>query len=78
MNYTQGNYWITRIPTTLTILQSGSTGLPTLNDQALPIFPEIEPEKCENPNELEGLSKFVVNQDLRLSSSDKPTTLPSN
>jgi hypothetical protein len=74
----QGNYWITRIPTTLTILQSGSTGLPTLDGQALPIFQESDPTKCENPNELEGLSEFVVNQDLRLSSSDKPTTLPNN
>ncbi len=46
----QGKYWITRIPTTLTILQDKSTGLAV--DQPLPIFPEDQPENCENPKEL--------------------------
>ena len=72
----QGNYWITRIPTTLTILQSGSTGLQTLNDQPLPIFPENNPEDCENPDELEDKSVFI-NEDISLSSSEKATTLPN-
>jgi hypothetical protein len=42
----QGKYWITRIPTTLTILQDKSTGLPV--DQPLPIFPEDDPKNCES------------------------------
>lgn len=52
----QGNYWITRVPTTLTILQAGSAGLKV--DNALPIFPEKDPENCENPAELETISAF--------------------
>ncbi len=52
----QGNYWITRVPTTLTILQAGSAGLKV--DNALPIFPEKDPENCENPAELETVSAF--------------------
>ncbi len=52
----QGNYWITRVPTTLTILQAGSAGLKV--DNALPIFPEKDPENCENPTELEKVSAF--------------------
>lgn len=52
----QGNYWITRVPTTLTILQAGSAGLEVTN--ALPIFPEKDPENCENPAELETVSAF--------------------
>lgn len=52
----QGKYWITKIPTTLTILQDKSTGLPV--EQPLPIFPEADDNKCENPDELESKSSF--------------------
>jgi hypothetical protein len=52
----QGNYWITRIPTTLTILQAKSAGLDV--QQPLPIFPEGHPENCENPAELETTTEF--------------------
>lgn len=52
----QGKYWITRVPTTLTILQAKSAGLEVEN--ALPIFPEEHPENCENPKELETTSAF--------------------
>jgi hypothetical protein len=60
----QGKYWITRIPTTLTILQSGSAGL--IVEDALPIFPEDHPENCENPLELEGSSAFGKPQDINM------------
>lgn len=73
----QGNYWITRIPTTLTILQSGSTGLPTLAGQPLPIFPELEKQKCENPDELEDVSVFIAEK-VQMIGSEKATTLNSN
>jgi hypothetical protein len=54
-------------------------GLPTLDGQALPIFPELEREKCENPDELEGVSAFVVNEDARLrGSGTSETTLYPN
>ena len=72
----QGNYWITRIPTTLTILQAKSTGLEV--DEPLPIFPESNPENCENPDELENASVFVASDTARMISSDRPSTLPSN
>ena len=52
----QGKYWITKMPTTLTILQDKSTGLPV--NQPLPIFPEKDPANCENPSELELESSF--------------------
>ena len=71
----QGNYWITRIPTTLTILQSKSTGLDVVDP--LPIFPESHPENCENPDELEKESVFKLDA-IQLIASEKPTTLPSN
>jgi hypothetical protein len=71
----QGKYWITRVPTTLTILQDKSTGLPV--DQPLPIFPETDPKNCENPSELEFETSFRLDEDAQLSHSDKPTTLPS-
>lgn len=74
----QGNYWITRIPTTLTILQSGSTGLPTLDGQPLPIFPESHPENCENSAELEIATVFTASETARMISSTQPTTLHSN
>lgn len=70
----QGKYWITRIPTTLTILQSDSTGLKTLEGQALPIFPEDEPENCENPKQLETISSFTLD-DAQMSRSNDQTTL---
>jgi len=68
----QGNYWITRIPTTLTILQAKSTGLDVVDP--LPIFPESHPENCENPAELETATEFKLD-DVLMVSSDKPTTL---
>jgi len=72
----QGNYWITRIPTTLTILQAKSTGLDV--EQPLPIFPENEPEKCENPTELETQTAFI-SDDVQMVGSERPTTLyPAN
>lgn len=58
----QGKYWITRIPTTLTILQAKSVGLEVTD--ALPIFPETDPENCENPLELETESAFGEPQDV--------------
>ena len=60
----QGKYWITRIPTTLTILQAGSAGL--IVDHALPIFPEDHPENCENPKDLEESSAFGKPEDIRM------------
>lgn len=71
----QGNYWITRIPTTLTILQSKSTGLDVVDP--LPIFPESHPENCENPDELEKESVFKLD-DVQMITNGKPTTLPTN
>jgi hypothetical protein len=62
----QGKYWITKIPTTLTILQDKSTGLPV--EQPLPIFPENDPENCENPLELEGESSFET-RDITMDSA---------
>lgn len=71
----QGKYWIIRIPTTLTILQDKSTGLPV--DQPLPIFPEDNPKNCENPLELEIETSFNMDKDIRLQHSNGTTTLPS-
>jgi hypothetical protein len=68
----QGKYWITKLPTTLTILQDKSTGLAV--DQALPIFPESDPSKCENPSELVNESSFD-SRDIQLSRSIDPSTL---
>lgn len=62
----QGKYWINRIPTTLTILQAHSTGLNVDPNQPLPIFPEAEPENCENPDELETTSAFILQQDAHI------------
>jgi len=70
----QGKYWITKVPTTLTILQDKSTGLPV--DEPLPIFPETDPKNCENPSELEVETSFEQ-RDVQLSHSTDPTTLPS-
>ncbi|SEN01046.1 hypothetical protein SAMN05421856_11162 [Chryseobacterium taichungense] len=71
----QGKYWITRIPTTLTILQASSTGLPV--EQPLQIFIEKDPKNCENPEELEFETSFSLDKDAQLSHSDGTTTLPS-
>lgn len=60
----QGKYWITRVPTTLTIIQDKSTGLPA--DKPLPIFIENDPTNCENPSELETETSFEP-RDIRLS-----------
>ncbi|MFY1048093.1 hypothetical protein [Chryseobacterium sp. GP-SGM7] len=60
----QGKYWITRVPTTLTIIQDKSTGLPV--DQPLPIFPELDATNCENPLELETKTSFEP-RDIQLS-----------
>jgi hypothetical protein len=70
----QGKYWITRIPTTLTILQDKSTGLPV--DQPLLIFPENDPDNCENPLELEFETSFSLDVDAQLSHSTELSTLP--
>ncbi|MDQ0593197.1 uncharacterized protein YukE [Chryseobacterium ginsenosidimutans] len=71
----QGKYWITRVPTTLTILQASSTGLPV--EHPLPIFPEDDPKNCENPKELEFETSFSLDEEAQLAHSDGPTTLPS-
>jgi hypothetical protein len=68
----QGKYWISKLPTTLTILQDKSTGLAV--EQALPIFPESDPSKCENPSELVDVSSFE-SRDIQLSRSIDPSTL---
>ena len=64
----QGKYWITRVPTTLTILQDKSTGLPV--DKPLPIFPETDVDNCENPTELEFETSFD-HRNVYLSRSEK-------
>lgn len=72
----QGKYWITKLPTTLTILQDKSTGLPV--EEPLPIFPEANPANCENPNELETKSSFD-SRDISLGIEiGKPSTLPKD
>ena len=71
----QGKYWISKIPTNLTIIQDKSTGLEV--DQALPIFPESDPKNCENPNELVDESEFD-SRDISLAHSELPSTLNKN
>ncbi|WP_241775181.1 hypothetical protein [Chryseobacterium sp. ERMR1:04] len=68
----QGKYWITRVPTTLTILQDKSTGLPV--DEPLPIFPETDPKNCENPSELETKTSFRLDEDSQLQHGEKDTS----
>ena len=68
----QGKYWITRVPTTLTILQDKSTGLPV--DHPLPIFPEDDPKNCENPKELEFETSFSLDKDAQLQHGEKDTS----
>lgn len=70
----QGKYWITRVPTSLTILQAKSVGLQVTD--ALPIFPEADVANCENPEELVFESKFTLLEDAKMLGSDLPTTLP--
>lgn len=72
----QGKFWISRIPTTLTILQAESVGLKVDPDQPLPIFIEEHPENCENPKELESETSFSLDVDAQLSHSTEPSTLP--
>ncbi len=67
----QGKFWITRIPTTLTILQAKSVGLEV--DEALPTFPEDNPDNCENPRELETESPFKP-MDIQLQHGEKETS----
>ncbi|MDI9309514.1 MAG: hypothetical protein QM535_04815 [Limnohabitans sp.] len=74
----QGKYWITKLPTTLTILQDKSTGLAVPEGQALPVFPEANPANCENPTELETKSSFD-SRDISLGIEiGKPSTLPKD
>lgn len=72
----QGKYWITRIPTTLTILQAESVGLKVSPDQPLPIFREDNPENCENPKELESTTSFSLDNATLKGADEKTTTLP--
>jgi hypothetical protein len=72
----QGKYWITKLPTTLTILQDKSTGLPV--EQPLPVFPEAVPTNCENPTELEGTSSFRLDNANLWRSDKTESTLPKN
>lgn len=58
----QGKYWITTIPTSLTILQAKSAGLEVTD--ALPIFPETDVANCENPEELVFESPFGEPKDI--------------
>lgn len=53
----QGKAWITRMPTTLTILQEDSAGLKTKT--ALPFTAE-KPEEFENPEEVVTASEFAI------------------
>ena len=55
-------------------MQDKSTGLAV--DQALPIFPESDPSKCENPSELVDKSSFD-GRDIHLQGGKDTTTLPS-
>ncbi|WP_428070719.1 hypothetical protein [Chryseobacterium gambrini] len=73
----QGKYWITRVPTTLTILQDSSTGLPVDPLHPLPLFREDYPENCENREELVFETSFSLDKDAQLQHSTDPTTLPT-
>ncbi|HAO08808.1 MAG TPA: hypothetical protein DCQ50_17920 [Chryseobacterium sp.] len=72
----QGKYWITRVPTTLTILQDSSTGLPVDPLHPLPLFREDYPENCENREELVFETSFRLDTEAQLTHSDGATTLP--
>lgn len=71
----QGKYWITRIPTTLTILQDKSTGLAV--EEPLPIFPETDVDNCENPAELESVTSFNAKNISLATELGQTSTLPS-
>lgn len=70
----QGKYWITTIPTSLTILQAKSVGLEVTD--ALPIFSETDVVNCENPDELVFETPFALLEDAKMAGSDLATTLP--
>ncbi|HLP65513.1 hypothetical protein [Flavobacterium sp.] len=75
----QGKFWITRIPTTLTIIQAHSTGLDADPNKPLPIFPETEPENCENPDQLEVDTAFTLQENAQLlGTGTSDTTLYPN
>ncbi len=69
----QGKYWITRVPTSLTILQAKSVGLQVID--ALPIFPETDVANCENPEELVFENKFTLQETAQLQGNSNPSTL---
>ncbi len=72
----QGKYWITRVPTSLTILQAKSVGLNVNENEALPVFPETDVANCENPEELVFESKFtLLEEDVQLQGNSNPSTL---
>jgi hypothetical protein len=77
MGKPQGKYWITRIPTTLTILQDKSTGYAV--NEPLPIFPEpVNDINCENPDQLEVASKFKYSTgDLMVPGTGGSTLFPN-
>jgi hypothetical protein len=57
-------------------LQDKSTGLPV--EQPLPIFPETNPENCENPLELEGETSFTLDEVSMQHSDTTESTLPKD
>ena len=67
-----GKAWITRVPTTLTILQAKTVGLEV--EDALPRTIEI-PEEFEVPADIVTESDFQLKDNLKLEGSDKPSTL---
>ncbi|CAM3717083.1 hypothetical protein ELOC111193_17695 [Elizabethkingia occulta] len=67
-----GKAWITRVPTTLTILQAKTVGLEV--EDALPRTIEI-PEEFEVPADVVTESDFQLKDNLKLEGSDKPSTL---
>lgn len=73
----QGKFWISRIPTTLTILQAESVGLKVDPDQPLPIFVEEHPENCENPNELETETAFTETDATMQNTPGTASTIPT-
>lgn len=64
----QGKPWITRLPTSLTILQAESIGLKVLS--ALP-FTKEDPALFENPEEVITVSNFVKNAAMIESGTDR-------
>lgn len=64
----QGKPWITRLPTSLTILQAESIGLTV--SSALP-FTKEDPALFENPEEVITISNFINNGAMIESGSDK-------